>query len=97
MTPMERIQSEHKPERVSKASRKATKTDISHIWLALIHISNSVRRSSELNVASLFMLHSETFGLCVTVISTAFSTLALSPVLENNSALPFLVKGDSHN
>lgn len=47
-------------------------------YLDSFRILNSVTRSSELSLASFSLRRCETFGLCATVISTAFLRLALS-------------------
>lgn len=60
------------------------------LYLDSLYILNSVARSSELNLASFSLPHSETFGLCATVISTAFPRLAQSPEPEGKTAGPSL-------
>lgn len=71
---------------VRKALRNATKSLITVSkatygsgYLDSLYILNSNERSNEENVASLSLPRCETFGLCATVISTAFPRLAPSP------------------
>lgn len=57
-------------------------------YLDSFHILNSVARSSEPSLASFSLPRCETFGLCATVISTAFPRLALSPGPEGKARYP---------
>lgn len=57
-------------------------------YLDSFRILNSVARSSEPSLASFSLPRCETFGLCATVISTAFPRLALSPGPEGKAWYP---------